>query len=133
MSLTPIKPTSYILKHLLNPLIGKRGSADGVIRRERIQYARDILQREVYPYIHTYTHTYILTYIYTYTHIHIYTQALPHVGTMENCETKKAFFIGYTVHKMLMCSLGRIEQDDRDHFGKKRLDLAGPLLGNTYT
>jgi DNA-directed RNA polymerase beta subunit len=45
---------------------------------------------------------------------------LPHVGTEENCETKKAFFMGYIVHKMLMCSLGRLEEDDRDHFGKKR-------------
>ena len=84
--------------------IGKRGNAESVMRRERIQYARDILQKEV----------------------------LPHVGTMENCETKKAFFLGYTVHKMLMCSLGRLEQDDRDHFGKKRLDLAGPLLGGQF-
>lgn len=84
--------------------IGKRGNAEGVMRRERIQYARDILQREM----------------------------LPHVGTMENCETKKAFFLGYTVHKMLMCSLGRLEQDDRDHFGRKRLDLAGPLLGGQF-
>ena len=47
-------------------------------------------------------------------------QVLPHVGTEENCETKKAFFMGYIVHKMLMCSLGRLEEDDRDHFGKKR-------------
>ena len=36
------------------------------------------------------------------------------------------------VHKMLMCSLGRLEEDDRDHFGKKRLDLAGPLLGGLF-
>lgn len=84
--------------------IGKRGNAESVMRRERIQYARDILQKET----------------------------LPHVGTMENCETKKAFFLGYTVHKMLMCSLGRLEEDDRDHFGKKRLDLAGPLLGAQF-
>ena len=28
--------------------------------------------------------------------------------------------MGYIVHKMLMCSLGRLEEDDRDHFGKKR-------------
>jgi len=84
--------------------IGKRGSADGVLRKERIQYAREILQKET----------------------------LPHVGLHENCETKKAFFIGYTVHKMLMCSLNRLEQDDRDHWGKKRLDLAGPLLGSQF-
>lgn len=84
--------------------IGKRGSAENVSRSERIGYARDILQKEF----------------------------LPHVGIMENCEVKKAFFLGYTVHKMLMCSLGRIEEDDRDHWGKKRLDLAGPLLGGQF-
>ncbi len=84
--------------------IGKRGAADNVTRRERIQYAREILQKEV----------------------------LPHVGTMENCETKKAFFLGYAVNKILQCSLGRLDEDDRDHFGKKRLDLAGPLLGAQF-
>ena len=30
------------------------------------------------------------------------------------------------------CSLERIEEDDRDHYGKKRLDLAGPLLGGLF-
>jgi DNA-directed RNA polymerase II subunit RPB2 len=75
-----------------------------VTRKERIQYAREILQKEV----------------------------LPHVGTEENIENKKGFFLGYIVHKMLMCSLGRQEEDDRDHFGKKRLDLAGPLMGGLF-
>ena len=55
-------------------------------------------------------------------------QLLPHVGRRENCETKKAFYLGYCCHKILSCSLGRIEQDDRDHYGRKRLDLGGPLL-----
>lgn len=41
--------------------IGKRGSAIGVVREKRIQYAREILQREL----------------------------LPHVGIGEFCETKK--------------------------------------------
>lgn len=84
--------------------IGKRGSAINVARRERVQYARELLQKEL----------------------------LPHVGMDENCETKKAFFLGYTVHKLLMCSLGRAEEDDRDHFGKKRLDLAGPLIAGLF-
>jgi DNA-directed RNA polymerase II subunit RPB2 len=84
--------------------IGKRGSAVNVGRKERVQYARDILQKEM----------------------------LPHVGTEENNETKKAFFLGYIVHKILMCSLGRLHEDDRDHLGKKRLDLAGPLLGGLF-
>jgi len=29
---------------------------------------------------------------------------------------------------LLLVTLGRRPQDDRDHYGKKRLDLAGPLL-----
>ena len=33
--------------------------------------------------------------------------------------------MGYIVHKILMCSLGRLHEDDRDHLGKKRLDLGG--------
>lgn len=46
--------------------VGKRGSTMGVARPKRIEYARQILQKEM----------------------------LPHVGTSEYCETKKAYFIG---------------------------------------
>ena len=84
--------------------IGRRGSARDVGKEERIGYAAALLQKEV----------------------------LPHVGTEEHCEVKKGFFMGYAVHKLLMCRLGRAEEDDRDHFGKKRLDLAGPLLGGLF-
>ena len=84
--------------------IGRRGSATDVTRAERIEYASGILQKEV----------------------------LPHIGCEEGCEIRKAFFLGYAVHKLLMCKMGRSEEDDRDHFGKKRLDLAGPLLGGLF-
>lgn len=84
--------------------IGRRGSARDVTKDDRIRYASAILQKEV----------------------------LPHVGIEEHCETKKGFFIGYAVHKLIACKLGRAEEDDRDHFGKKRLDLAGPLLGGLF-
>ena len=36
--------------------------------------------------------------------------------------------IRYCVHRLLLASIGRREVDDRDHYGNKRLDLAGPLL-----
>jgi len=32
------------------------------------------------------------------------------------------------VHRLLQAAMGRREFDDRDHYGNKRLDLAGPLL-----
>jgi DNA-directed RNA polymerase II subunit RPB2 len=57
---------------------------------------------------------------------------LPHVGTGDNCETKKAYFLGYMVYKMLQTALGRRAEDDRDHYANKRLDLAGPLMINLF-
>ncbi|KAL2205563.1 beta subunit of DNA-directed RNA polymerase [Sarocladium strictum] len=86
--------------------IGKRGNRDqaGLGRDKRIRVAKDILQKET----------------------------LPHISQTEGSETRKAFFLGYMVHKLLQCALGRREPDDRDHFGKKRLDLAGPLLAKLF-
>jgi len=84
--------------------IGKRGSAIGVKREDRIQYAREILQKEM----------------------------LPHIGITEYCETKKAYFLGYMVNRLLQVSIGRREEDDRDHFANKRLDLGGPLLAQLF-
>ncbi|KAI1204442.1 DNA-dependent RNA polymerase II beta subunit [Annulohypoxylon truncatum] len=85
--------------------IGKRGrDSHNVARDRRIRAAKDILQKEM----------------------------LPHISQSEGCETRKAFFLGYMVHKLLQCSLGRRDTDDRDHFGKKRLDLAGPLLAKLF-
>lgn len=84
--------------------ISKRGSSQGITRDKRIKYARDILQKEM----------------------------LPHISQVEGSETRKAFFLGYMVHRMLQVALGRREPDDRDHFGKKRLDLAGPLMASLF-
>eukprot|EP00112_Aurelia_sp_Birch-Aquarium-sp1_P022089 Seg611.9 transcript_id=Seg611.9/GoldUCD/mRNA.D3Y31 product="DNA-directed RNA polymerase II subunit RPB2" protein_id=Seg611.9/GoldUCD/D3Y31 len=80
--------------------IGTRGAVPGATKDKRIRYAADILQKEM----------------------------LPHVGISHFCETKKAYFLGYMVHRLLLAALGRRELDDRDHYGNKRLDLAGPLL-----
>ncbi len=70
---------SLTRKHLVQAqvaldYIGKRGSVPGVTRERRIQYAREILQREL----------------------------LPHVAIGEFSETKKAYFFGYMVHRLLL-------------------------------
>lgn len=57
---------------------------------------------------------------------------LPHISTQEGSESRKAYFLGYMVHRLLLAALERRELDDRDHFGKKRLDLAGPLLASLF-
>jgi len=84
--------------------IGKRGSATNIARRERIEYARQLLEKEF----------------------------LPHVGMEPRQENKKSYFLGYVVNRLLMCSLNRQGEDDRDHYGNKRLDLAGPLLSGLF-
>lgn len=84
--------------------IGKRGNTLGFNREKRISYAKNVLQKEL----------------------------LPHVGVGEFCQTKKAYYFGYIIHRLLLCALGRRKEDDRDHYGNKRLDLAGPLLGGLF-
>lgn len=36
------------------------------------------------------------------------------------------------VHRLLLAALGKRPLDDRDHYGNKRLDLAGPLMGGLF-
>jgi len=57
---------------------------------------------------------------------------LPHVSTGEGFESKKAYFLGFMTHRLISAVLGRRELDDRDHFGNKRLDLAGTLMANLF-
>ncbi|XP_059631641.1 DNA-directed RNA polymerase II subunit RPB2-like [Cornus florida] len=86
--------------------VGKREATVGVTNEKRIKYvyAKEILQKEM----------------------------LPHVGVGEYCETKKAYYFGYIIHQLLLRAIGRRAEDDRDHYGNKRLDLAGPLLGGLF-
>ncbi|KAJ6504421.1 DNA-dependent RNA polymerase II second largest subunit [Mycena vulgaris] len=84
--------------------IGNRGTTTGLSRERRIRYAQEILQKEM----------------------------LPHVSMAEGSESNKAYFFGYMIHRLLLAALERRELDDRDHFGKKRLDLAGPLLAKLF-
>ncbi|XP_075262853.1 DNA-directed RNA polymerase II subunit RPB2 [Convolutriloba macropyga] len=84
--------------------IGVRGARPGVTKEKRIKYAKDVLQKEM----------------------------LPHVGVSDYCETKKAYYLGYMVHRLLLAAIGRREVDDRDHYGNKRLDLAGPLMAYLF-
>lgn len=84
--------------------LGRRGSAENVLRADRINYAKQLLEKEL----------------------------LPHVGMDANASNKKTYYLGYIIHRLLMCSLGRMHEDDRDHYANKRLDLAGPLLSGLF-
>ncbi|PNS15193.1 DNA-directed RNA polymerase II subunit RPB2 [Sphaceloma murrayae] len=83
--------------------IGKRGNQVGT-RDKRIRYARDIMVKEL----------------------------LPHLSQDQGSETKKAWFLGYMINRLCQVALGREDEDDRDHFGKKRLDLSGTLMAQVF-
>lgn len=57
---------------------------------------------------------------------------LPHVGIAEGDQFKKAYFTGYMCNRLIQAGLGRTTEDDRDYYGKKRLDMAGALLANIF-
>jgi len=84
--------------------IGKRGIKMFNEREKRIQSAQERLEKDM----------------------------LPHIATTPNNEQKKAFFIGYMVHRLCNAALGRTGEDDRDHYGKKRVDMAGYLMGSLF-
>jgi DNA-directed RNA polymerase II subunit RPB2 len=80
--------------------IAKRGIAQTYVKEKRIIYAKLLLE----------------------------TEFLPHVSTKANGTLQKSFFLGYIANKLIKASIGVINEDDRDYYGKKRLDMAGSLL-----
>ena len=57
---------------------------------------------------------------------------LPHISIKKGDKYKKAYFIGYMINRLGNCYLGRSLEDDRDHYGKKRLDMCGVLLTELF-
>ena len=58
---------------------------------------------------------------------------VPHVGISQSCQKKKAYFLGYMVHRLLMVALGRRDLDDRDHYDNMRFDLSDPLMAFLFS
>lgn len=86
--------------------LASRAGVHGSSKADRIRYASELLQKEL----------------------------LPHVGMEATtaARTRKGFFLGYVAYRLLNCHLGRAAADDRDHFGNKRVDMAGALLGGLF-
>ena len=57
---------------------------------------------------------------------------MPHVHKGPGGFLKKAYFVGYMCNRLMTAALGRATEDDRDHYGKKRLDMAGTLLAGLF-
>ncbi|MEM7821611.1 MAG: DNA-directed RNA polymerase subunit B'' [Candidatus Aenigmatarchaeota archaeon] len=53
---------------------------------------------------------------------------LPHLGQRPENRIEKAMFLAKAIAKLIKLHLGKIEEDDLDHYSNKRLKLSGDLL-----
>jgi len=53
---------------------------------------------------------------------------LPHMKTHKS----KAFLLAHMIQKLILAYIGKVQEDDRDHFKNKRIDLPGDLLAGLF-
>ncbi len=56
----------------------------------------------------------------------------PHLGTKPEDRLRKALLLGQMANRVLELSLGRRQPDDKDHYGNKRILLAGDLISIVF-
>lgn len=59
-------------------------------------------------------------------------ECFPHIGMTVDHASKKAYFLGYMAHRLMMTKMNRRQPDDRDHFANKRMDTSGALMGQLF-
>ena len=57
---------------------------------------------------------------------------LPHIGSRPTDRAHKAHYLGRMAERVIELALGRRDVDDKDHYAKKRLKLAGDVLENVF-
>jgi len=57
---------------------------------------------------------------------------LPHIGTEEDYNLQKAYYLGQMVERLLELVLAKRMADDKDHYSNKRLKLSGDLLMSLF-
>ena len=53
---------------------------------------------------------------------------LPHLGTSEKDQIRKAYYLAHVVNRLMKVGLGMQREDDIDHLANKRITLAGDFL-----
>ena len=57
---------------------------------------------------------------------------LPHIGSKPADRVRKAHYLGRMAERVIELALGRRPPDDKDHYGNKRLKLAGDLIESIF-
>ncbi len=103
------------------------------------RYAKEILQKEMLPHVRIgeFCETkkaYFFGYVFLGQSWKYLSQTFNLVNEcpVQHFGLSIAGMVRYIIHRLLLCALDRRAEDDRDHYGNKRLDLAGPLLGGLF-
>lgn len=81
--------------------IGKRGSTIGVTKEKRIKYALSLIY---ICYVTLFFAAQTKSYFNRYAREILQREMLPHVGTEECCETKKAYYFGLVYALKVCCN-----------------------------
>ena len=127
-------------------MIGKRAMQSlQLTKSRRIKYGRDMMQKEVLPHLgiapncenkkvrtprsveRLFSLRKQMSSFFPFPHVFSRHANPPLVSS-----PRQAYFLGYMVHRTLQAALRRRELDGRDHYGNKRLDLAGPLMAYLF-
>ncbi|MCX8173383.1 MAG: DNA-directed RNA polymerase subunit B [Thermoplasmata archaeon] len=57
---------------------------------------------------------------------------LPHLGTTKMDRIKKALYLGRMAREVIELALNRRKEDDKDHYGNKRIKLSGDLMEDLF-
>jgi DNA-directed RNA polymerase subunit B" len=57
---------------------------------------------------------------------------LPHLGTMPSMRKRKIMYLAKMASRTTFVASGKMSADDRDHYGNKRVKLAGDLMGELF-
>lgn len=57
---------------------------------------------------------------------------LPHIGKGKKYRNEKAIFVGSIAERLMKFHQGELPEDDKDHYGNKRLKLAGELMEQLF-
>ena len=57
---------------------------------------------------------------------------LPHIGAGPKFRQEKAMFVGSVAERLIKFHYGKLPADDKDHYGNKRMKLAGELIEQLF-
>lgn len=119
---TPQQTTANSLAYLsvyVKPRIPTTNTPIQQKQKTKLEMLIEILDKELFPHLHPTDE---------FEKLNFKTQQ----EQFDHRSKQKAWFLGYSINRLLRVQLERDESSDRDHMAHKRLNLSGPLLAQLF-